>query len=105
MAEIEIEVARVCVALPGLLRQQALNDPAEPAWDVPWQGLGCLADDGCQGLGFGAVLERPFTGGQLVEDYPEGELVGTKIDIAVGASLLGTHVSDGSKDSARSCSC
>src|SRR6266508_3892703 len=91
------EVSRRGVALVGVLREAAFDDPAKrrrgPGIDA-LDGLRLVLDDGRQSLGSRVALERALARGHLVEDRAQRKLVGTEID-RLPARLLGRHVADG----------
>ena len=94
VAQVAGEVARGGVAPFPLLREAARQDPAHGPVDrfrQPGNRLGLVPDDGGERVDEGAAGEGPPPRQELVEDGPEGELVGPVVDVA-SLGLLRGHV-------------
>jgi hypothetical protein len=94
--EIAREVLGGCIALPRLLGETAVDDPAQRRRRLracEADGLRILAEDGGERFRHRLPLEGPVARGHLVEHGAEGELVRSEIDRPPDR-LFGRHVSD-----------
>ncbi len=94
IAEVAGQVTRCGVALLGILREAARQDSSHR----PVEGFrqrrdrfGLVADDGGKRVDDRCAREGPPSRQELVEDGPEGELVGSEVDV-VPFGLLRSHV-------------
>ena len=100
--EVSREVLRRRVAVPRLLGEAALDDPAQLGGNLGIERRNRLRlrpNDRRECLRPGGPLERPLACHHLVEDRAEGELIGPEIHRLPGR-LLGRHVTDGPHDDA-----
>ena len=103
LPELPHELRRRRVALGGVLREAALDRPAQRRRHAGVQALErerLVLDDRRQRLDGRRAVEEPAPRQHLVEDEPGRELVGAEIERAPGR-LLGRHVVGRADDEAR----
>ena len=94
LAQFAIEVAGGIVALVGIFAEAAFDGPSERGGDSGGQRAGFVANDGGHGFGGAGAAKGTLSGGELVEDQAERELIAAVVELAA-AGLFGTHVIHG----------